>query len=105
MGLTVHVYRHDLGDCSNNGVSARFDRLTITNIEGPSTPSQDAPAARLVQRPRVGNVVIEPEETQGQWHSFGGCFAHTSDSRFSEAVRNMSGYEFGFAVPIHDRVE
>jgi hypothetical protein len=51
------------------------------------------PTARLVPVGETG------------WTMFGGNFGHTSDGRFSDAVRAIYGGQFYGAVPIHDRVE
>ena len=105
MGLRVYIYKERDQDCSNNGVSARYKQLTLTNVEGPFDPSDDAPAALLIKRERVGNVVVKPAELGSKWSMMGGCFVHSSDSRFGEAVRRLSGYAYGFPVALHDRVE
>jgi hypothetical protein len=105
MGLRVEVYNWNLGDCSNNGVSNRFKSLTLTNVKGPSDPSDIAPAAQLLVR-STGNLMIKPDEIpEGKWHMFGGAFAYSSDSRFIDAVRKLSGYDHAFPVGIFDRVE
>jgi hypothetical protein len=105
MGLRVQIYKWSLGDCSNNGVSNRYDTLTLTNVEGPFEPSPDAPAAQLLQR-STGNLIIRPDEIpEGKWIMFGGAFASSSDSRFLDAVRKLSGYDHAFPVGIFDRVE
>jgi hypothetical protein len=105
MGLRVEIFTWNLGDCSNNGVSKRHKTLTLTNVEGPFDPSQDAPAAQLLIR-STGNLMIRPDEIpEGKWNMFGGAFAYSSDSRFCEAVRKLSGYNHTFPVAIFDRVE
>lgn len=104
MGLIVNVYRTEGYDCTNNGVSKFANRLTLTNVDGPFEPTAAAPAAKLVKT-RFGNVVIVPDAVADKWTMFGGNIAHTSDSRFDEAVRALTGYPHGFAVNIHDRVE
>jgi hypothetical protein len=105
MGLIVHIYANPLGDCSNGGVSSRVKRLTLVNVDGPFDPSPGAPAARLVKRPNVGNIVAIPDEVADKWTMSGGCFVYTSDDRFSQAVAELSGYAFGFPVALFDRVE
>lgn len=106
MGMIVSVFRCHLGDCSNNGASARHDQLTVTNIEGPFEPTPERPAAKLVRhRTMPGHCYIVPDEVGGRWSMFGGNYAATSDSRFHEAVRALVGTTGGFAVGIHDRVE
>jgi hypothetical protein len=104
MGLTVSVMRQaEFGDCSNNGVSARFSRLTLINVEGPFDPREDAPAAKLEQH-RPGCLRVVPVGVDG-WKMFGGNYAACSDSRFSEACEELLGHRFYGAVAIHDRVE
>lgn len=104
MGLIAEIYKPNYGDCSANGVSARHSKVCIVNVEGPFAPGPDAPAVKLVKR-KHGNVVCIPEEVAGEWTMFGGCFVHSSDSRFNEAVEKLADYDFGFPVALHDRVE
>jgi hypothetical protein len=105
MGLIVHIFANPLGDCSNGGVSSRVKRLTLVNVAGPFEPSPDAPAARLVRREGVGNIVVIPDEVAGKQTMAGGCFVYSSDDRFAQAVAELSGYAFGFPVALFDRVE
>ena len=104
MGMIASVFRSDLGDCSNKGVSARATKVCVVNVEGPFDPSPDAPAVRLVKR-KYGNVVAIPVGLDEFEVMFGGTYVSTSDSRFAEAVEQMSGYDFGFPIAMHDRVE
>ena len=106
MGLIAKIFKSNYVDCSNGGLSSRSEGVCLTNVDGPFEPSDQYPAAKLVVRPRVGNLVCIPEEIGAdKWTMFGGCFVYSSDSRFSEAVRHMTGYGFGFPVAMHDRVE
>lgn len=110
MGLNVHVYRWNLGDCTAGGISEKAAQLCIVNIDGPSDPSDKVPAAFLGTN-QVGNPVIKPailigdewHET-GEWCMMGGNYAGSSDSRFGEAVRKFAPGFYG-ALPIHDRIE
>ena len=104
--LTINVYRNNMGDASNDGVSHRYDRLTLVNVPGPvDTPSDDAPVAKLVSGP-FNSVRIVPLEVADRWHMFGGNFGFTSDSRFAEAVKQLTaGEEAVTAVKIFDRIE
>jgi hypothetical protein len=54
-----------------------------------------------------GTVVIKgvADITSGAWTMMGGNFAHTSDSRFGEAIEKIVGYRMYGAVAIHDRIE
>src|SRR4029077_1556808 len=104
MGLLAWVYDSPLGNCSNKGLSAKYKEVCIVNVEGPFEPKPNTPAVRLIKR-KHGNVVCEPVGLDGKWTMFGGAFVHTSDSRFHEAVEELSGYRFGFPVALFDRVE
>lgn len=105
MGMIASIYDSPMGNCSNKGISARFKKVCITNVDGPFTPDAETPAVKLVKT-RAGYVSIVPDEVADKWTMFGGAFVFTSDSRFSEAVQRMTGnVMFYGAVPLHDRVE
>lgn len=108
MGMHVTVYRSARSDydCTNGGASSYAKQLCLTNVDGPWEPTDEIPAAKLVARD-IGGVVLSivPDAVADKWHTFGGNYAATSDSRFSEACRKMSGHAWYGAVPIHDRVE
>lgn len=109
MGLIVNVYRAaDRQDCTNNGVSSRVSALTLVNVDGPFDPNPERPAALLRKGP-MGSVHIVPCDDAGQvlsgWFMMGGNYAGTSDSRFGEAVRDMTGATYTGPVGIHDRQE
>lgn len=115
MPMTVYVYRDNLGDCTNNGVSSKVDQLTVMNVEGPFEPTEDRPAVILIQGPGgQPNPCIVPavqdeetgawKEAEG-WHMFGGNFAASSDSRWMEAGRVFTRGVSMPAIKIHDRVE
>jgi hypothetical protein len=104
MGMLAQIYDSPLGNCSNNGVSAKFKSVCVINIEGPFDPSDDAPAVKLIKS-RNGNLVCVPVGLEDKWTMFGGAYVTTSDSRFGAAVKRLSGYEHSFPVALHDRVE
>ena len=111
MGLIVSVYRdNSTFDCTNDGITNRFNRLCVVNAEGPFTPSDDCPAVILVEGPfqqeTLKSVHLEPVSLQDNvWSMFGGNYASTSDSRLGQAVEKMIGRRFFGAIPVHDRVE
>ena len=106
MGIIIDVYRNDGQDCTNNGVSANHSRLTVVNVPGPFEPSENAPAVKLVKGAFDGCAKIVPVDLEGRHTMFGGNYGATSDSRFSNALREITGYEWpSSAVAIHDRVE
>ena len=116
MGLIVSVYRdhrdpHDwLGDndATNGGITNHktgVHQLTLVNVDGPFDPEPSRPAAWLLPGYVEGTVKIVPVGVGDSWTMFGGNYAGTSDSRFTEAVEKITGATFYGAVPIHDRVE
>jgi len=106
MGLLVNVYKSADGtDCSNRGISSRFDTLCVVNVPGPFEPTEKYPAVEL----EVGahnSIHLTPVESinAGEWTMAGGNYAGTCDSRFAEAVESMCGYRHSM-ISIHDRVE
>ena len=114
-GLRVDIFRSDYR-CPLNQFDD-VDELTIINIEAPHEADEQAPAAVLEKGPSMGggiNPVIRPVNGGDKWFMFGGNFAHTSDSRLDQAIRdlyrghtddvNANKLHFG-AVCIHDRHE
>lgn len=107
-GLPCSVYRDASGsDCSLNGVSARFARVTLIGVAidreggGVFEPTDMAPAVVLTQsagmRPSAPHA--RPWEVRGKWAMMGGAYIATSDSRFVRAT-GVHG-----AIRLHDRVE
>jgi hypothetical protein len=112
MGLIANIYRWSLPDCSNGGLSSRVNEVTLVNVEGPFEPSEDRPAALLLNGHLRGTVRIVPaiEVAPGRYEpdghpAMGGAYVSTSDSRFTEAVEKLTGAPFYGAVALHDRYE
>jgi hypothetical protein len=104
MGLLISVYRNsEFGDCTNNGVSARYNKLCVTNVDGPFYPDEDTPEVRLEMGP-FNSLRLAPVNESKRHTMMGGNYAGTSDSRFNEACRLLNGSSPG-VVAIHDRVE
>ena len=97
MGLRVRIFRADYD--SEMNVFYGKNVIVVTNIEGPFKPSDDEPAALLVDGPRGTKHIRPADDGFDGVQMSGGTFAHTSDSRFGEAVG------FYGAVSIHDRRE
>ena len=106
MGILVNIYRNG-SDCTNGGESSFAKGFCVMNAEGPFEPSERYPAAELVvAEPMGGRKILRliPESVRDRWTMFGGNYAGTSDSRFTEAVEKITGATFYGAVPIHVRV-
>lgn len=114
MGLVVSVFHNPLGDCTNNGISSQDTELLLVNVDGPTNNQHMGyKKAMLVPGNGRGLVKIVPAvwceigefNKDPRWCMMGGNYAATSDSRFHEAVRKITGAESYGAVPIHDRIE
>lgn len=100
-GMMVSVYRDSSIDCTNGGISSKYDHFIVLGMEGPFTPNEKTPALRLVKRyiSGIGDYYhLAPLDCGGEHHyMFGGNFAFTSDSRFGKISR--------YPLPIHDLAE
>lgn len=108
MGLIVDVLRTDGSDCTNNGISNHFNRLLVTNVDGPFD-NHDMPRVQVVPGNLPGTVKVIAEtdalSDSPRWTMFGGNFAYSSDSRWNSAVERIAGARQSGAVAIHDRIE
>ena len=105
--LPISVYRNArFGDCTNGGISGRYDRLLLVcddgfiDIDDDNLPEN---LVKVVKRRLFGSDVyhIEPvAKPNGVGWMMGGNYGATSDSRFSKMVGGMYG-----AIAIHDRQE
>jgi hypothetical protein len=132
-GMTVWVLRNTMGDCTNNGISANADKLTIVAVIDATehgktkiaalpghmhvvAPTEEAPAVALAARNIIGrpHLAIVPlvadaaaaigYRPEPRWTMFGGHFAELGDSRLLDLVNAFTGYRIP-ALPIHDRIE
>lgn len=106
-GLRADIYRNSAypdGDTSNGGISSRVNQVTIIDgrINGPSEPSDEAPAVRIVERMLGGEPYyhLEPyDRPEGKLGPMmGGTYVATPDSRLRRIA--PSG-----VLPLHDRFE
>lgn len=103
--LPLNVYRNNSGDCTNDGISSKYNRLLLLCEDGFIDVDENDPPenlVRLVTRHLFGKEYkhIEPvahcDKGCVGWMD-GGNIASTCDSRFSK----MSDYP----LCIHDRQE
>ena len=103
-GLYIDVYRTSrLSDCTNSGISSRYDRLLLIGVDGPEEVDPDNLPENAVKISGVwlGNEyhyhlrpVKDPDPNCAGWMC-GGNIAYTSDSRFPH----------DYPLRIHDRQE
>ncbi len=107
-GLLCDIYKSGMSDCSNNGISARFNKVLLigSGVNGAFDEEYakefNVPVCVLVTRnipTKNGGQYLHvvPKEIQesGKNSMFGGAFIYTSDSRFPS----------NYPIAIHDRVE
>ena len=110
-GLSASVYRNsEFPDATNRGPSSRYNQVLVVDPEVPGPadfhPERHFPV-KLVRRNIGDRVYIHAEplyceewpddHRKDRWHSFGGNFIFTSDSRLREVCP--------YPIPLHDRVE
>ena len=108
MGILVEVYRNNLSDSSNYGMSYMHDTILVENVEGPfnNDGERQYPVALLQKGVFDDTVNLVPKDLieSSQHVMFGGNYASSSDSRFGQAIRDLIGVRSNI-VAIFDRVE
>lgn len=97
--ILTFVFRHSLGDCTNNGLTSREDSIILhfgSNLQTDLIPDDEL---ILVERTLFGkqaNYAVPAGIFKSGRHSMaGGNFIYTSDSRFPSDA----------PISVHDRVE
>lgn len=118
--LPVHVFRDNMPDCTNNGISKFFDKLLVACPAGHISFDADRETplnfCRVNVRRFRGEVLfdIRPAAVNEngsivdrgyKWYMMGGNFGHTSDSRFDDLLECLGNKSMYGAVAIHDRTE
>lgn len=86
-GLIISVYKFPLGECTNNGLSSKYESLLLVGDgikNGPFESSDEKDYLICEYRERYDDFIATPKSLKdsGKWTMFGGNFAYTSDSRF-----------------------
>ena len=101
--LPLYVYKSRIGSCSNGGWTERNDELYVECPEGYLEVENDHPGLFVLERGMYLRPKTERKGVVGPM--MGGCYAATSDSRFSKLCARVGGGHFYGAVPVHDRYE
>jgi hypothetical protein len=109
-GLLVHVYRSRGLNCTNGATRDHDAIIVVGDGFPPIFPAQGRPVFRLIPGVLMGTVRLVPDGCgAGEGFlpqvMFGGNYASTSDSRFSDAASRIVGHYFYGAVAVHDRTE
>lgn len=88
--LSVNIYKPSYGDCSNHGISSKYDTVLIISEEGIWDVDLDNPPENLceiVERELWGKTyryVCPVVKAKGVGWLKGGCIVDSSDSRWSK---------------------
>lgn len=119
--LPINIYKWNLGDCSNNGITSRHNELNLVGIVDAKTKQfeplvdgfieidfnneEELKSDNLcvvIKRELFGEqhdyIVGLKDFINGKWCMMGGCFGYSCDSRFSRDINSQP-------LPIHDRIE
>ena len=99
--LRVNIYKNNGSDCSNHGISERYNDILLICEDGYIDVDGDEPnLCKVVKRHLFGKDYLHVEpvaEPNGLGWMAGGTVVYTCDSRF----RNISEYP----LVLHDRCE
>lgn len=100
-GFAVQVFASkSIGDCSNNGVTSKYNELYLVNDNIccipriVDVPEEQALVLKYRGKDYLCAVPLEINKS-GKHSMFGGNFVYASDSRFPS----------NYPIPVHDRVE
>ena len=99
--VLTFVYKNSLGDCTNSGLTSKYDHLNLYYGQLNEEEINELPEDSLILIERVlwgkpAHYAVPVEIYKSGRHSMaGGNFVYTSDSRFPEKA----------PLSVHDRVE
>ena len=93
---TMDIYKHEGVDCSNGGISSKYDYVKIWSRFDKKAPKN---AVVVIKRSYPGgeyDFIAEPARCRNDWTMYGGCFIYTCN-----AV--VPGHDE--PIKLHDRVQ
>lgn len=102
--IRAEIYKVSSGDCSNGGISSRYNEVYIPCVDGNIEINFENPPENFVLldiNTTFGEYkYCKPykDVVEGNWVMMGGTFVYLSDGRFS---RNINQYP----IALHDRKE
>lgn len=105
-GLIVSVYRNARLSGCTNGPTAQADEVLLVGPKVPPVFEANGRPAFMLVRGVLGRTIAVPADAENHGHlMFGGNFISSSDSRFSEAARQIDPQWNGWTIPVFDRDE
>lgn len=106
--LMLNIYKPGHGDCSNGGLSSKYCACYIECERGNYKESEILEDSIVkLEKGAFGSVHLVPVKPTDSNHTnymFGGCYVSTSDSRWSEILKEF-GAPSHCAIALHDRTE
>ncbi len=113
--LTVYVYRDDLGDCTNGGITSRVNHPTLffdctkdAAIDYCKLNNINVNDQLYLVKRKLWNEdhfyaepLVKPIEAEHCNQVFGGNYIMTCDGRFPR----QNGLTTAYPIPVHDRFE
>ena len=119
--LPINVYKWNLGDCSNGGITSRNNELLLLGVVNKDTKEfeelldgfieidfnnkeqlEQDNLCIVVKRELFGEqhdyIVGLKDFINDKWCMMGGCFGYSCDSRYRRHINSLP-------LPIHDRIE
>ena len=104
--LSAWIYKYKGESFSNHGISEKFNEILFACPDGHielDTDNLPENFCNLVKRELFGEPhwYFEPKtlSDSGKWTMFGGCYVHSSDTRFREIAQSW------LPIQLFDRVE
>lgn len=103
--LTVYIYKSGFGDCSNGGISSKYNEILVECPDGNREVDLDNPPENFcVVEKRIlwgeKHYFVRPyAKANGVGWMYGGCICDTSDSRWRRLT------EVDYPLRFHDRTE
>lgn len=103
--LSVDIFKWNLRDCSNHGISSKYNEILLECPDGPIKVDEDnlpENLCKVVKRNLFGDVYVHIEpyiKAKGAGWMYGGTIVDSSDARFGR----ITG--INYPVHLHDRDE
>lgn len=103
MILSADILKHRGGDCSNGGLSSKFEEVLVSTEDTDDLESEySKPLVKIVKRDLFGRTYVHaepvnPPEKGQSGYMAGGCFIYSCDSRFRQVCE--------YPVSLHDRTD
>lgn len=107
--LSINIYKPGHGDCSNGGLSSKYDTCYIECKDG-WIDEDHVPTDAIVKLEKgafgtVHLVPIAPTDADHTNYMFGGCYVACSDFRWSCLLDKFQLGLSHCAIALHDRTE